>query len=266
MDVRSHFLLCVRQISVGALSLGPQNARHVKAFLLAAGHGTRLRPLTDKIPKCLAPIRGVPMLEIWLEVCRRAGIDEVLINLHENAGVVRDALNEHRNGLEVRVSEEPVLLGSAGTLLANREWVDSEPAFWVLYADVLTNTNLTHMINFHECGRPAATIGLYKVNDPSRCGIVSFDDQFVVQEFVEKPAIPKSNWAFSGLMIATPNLLDAIPQRPPVDLGFDVLPRLAGRMLAYPIEDYLLDIGTMENYQVAQTTWPGLSVNAEADA
>lgn len=231
----------------------------MKAFLLAAGHGTRLRPLTDTVPKCLVPIRGVPMLKIWLEVCRRAGIDEVLINLHAHTAVVRDALNQYRDGPKVRVSEEPALLGSAGTLLANREWVDSESCFWVLYADVLTNANLTRMIHFHEGGRSAATIGLYQVKDPSSCGIVSFDDQFVVQEFVEKPANPKSNWAFSGLMIATPELLDAIPQQSHVDLGFDVLPRLAGRMLAYPIEDYLLDIGTMENYRTAQTTWPGFS-------
>ncbi|PYX63275.1 MAG: hypothetical protein DMG74_17690 [Acidobacteria bacterium] len=60
-------------------------------------------------------------------------------------------------------------------------------------------------------------------------------------------------------MIATPALLDAIPPEPPVDLGFNVLPGLAGYMLAYPISDYVLDIGTMENYQAAQTTWPGLS-------
>jgi mannose-1-phosphate guanylyltransferase len=238
----------------------------MKAFLLAAGHGTRLQPLTNKIPKCLVPIRGVPMLEIWLEVCRRAGIDEVLINLHAHADLVRDALRRHRNGLEVRVSEEPVLLGSAGTLLVNRGWVESESAFWVLYADVLTNTNLIRMIKCHEHRQLAATIGLYKVNDPRRCGIVSFDDRFVVQEFVEKPAIPKSSWAFSGLMLATPDVINAIPPRSPVDLGFDVLPRLAGRILAFPIEDYLLDIGTMENYQAAQITWPGFAgLNAEAD-
>ncbi len=231
----------------------------MKAFLLAAGHGTRLRPLTDKIPKCLVSIQGVPMLEIWLEVCRRAGIDEVLINVHAHVDVVRKALSQHKNGLKVHVSEEPILLGSAGTLLVNRDWVSSEPYFWVLYADVLTNANLTPMVHLHKSRWPAATIGLYKVKDPSRCGIVSFDNQFVVREFIEKPAHPKSSWAFSGLMIATPELLDAVPQKPLVDLGFDVLPRLAGRMLAYPIEEYLLDIGTVENYERAQASWPGLS-------
>ena len=75
---------------------------------------------------------------------------------------------------------------------------------------------------------------------------------------MEKPAHPRSDWAFSGIMIATPMLLDSIPSRMPVDLGFDVLPRLVGQMRAYPISDYLTDVGTMENYEAAQETWPGL--------
>lgn len=230
----------------------------LKAFLLAAGRGTRLRPLTERIPKCLVPIRGVPMLEIWLEVCRRAGIDEVLINLHAHADVVREALRDKETGVVVHVSEEATLLGSAGTLVANRNWVAGESSFWVLYADVLTAADLGKMVTFHSGCESIATIGLYQVTDPSRCGVVSFDNNFVVRDFVEKPSNPTSNWAFSGLMIATPEVLNNIPDRVPVDLGFDVLPRLVGRMRAYPITDYLLDIGTMENYQAAQNSWPGV--------
>jgi len=231
----------------------------MKAFLLAAGHGTRLRPLTDTIPKCLVPIRGVPLLEIWLQVCRRAGIDEVLVNLHAHADTIRNRLCLHENGMRVRLVEEPVLLGSAGTLLANRQWVGREPYFWILYADVLTNADLGRMVDFHRARSSMATIGMYQVKDPQRCGVVTFDEGFVVRNFEEKPACPKSNWAFAGLMIATPELLDAIPERSPVDLGFDVLPQLAGRVSAYPISEYLLDIGTLANYQLAQTTWPGLA-------
>lgn len=232
----------------------------MKAFLLAAGHGTRLRPLTDRIPKCLVPICGVPLLDIWLEVCRLADIDEVLINLHAHADVVREAVREKETGVIVHLTEETTLLGSAGTLLANRNWVAGESRFWVLYGDVLTRANLGKMVNFHDHRQPIATIGLCQVDDPSRCGVVSFDSDFVVREFVEKPSHPTSNWVFSGLMIATPELLKNIPEQIPVDLGFDVLPRLVGQMRAYPITDYLLDIGTMENYQAAQNNWPGLQV------
>jgi mannose-1-phosphate guanylyltransferase len=199
------------------------------------------------------------MLQIWMEICRNAGIDEVMINLHTHAEIVRAWLRNNRNGIRVRLAEESTLLGSAGTVLANRDWVASDFCFWILYADVLTSASLGRMLEFHRARQPTATLGLYQVPDPSRCGVVSFDEQMVIREFVEKPAHPKSRWAFSGLTIATPELLTQIPPRCPVDLGFDVFPRLTGQMLAYPISDYLLDIGTLENYQAAQTGWPGLS-------
>ncbi len=83
------------------------------------------------------------------------------------------------------------------------------------------------------------------------------DKDGVIEQFVEKPADPNSNWAFSGLMIGTPEMLKVISDDIPADIGFHVLPRLAGRMVAFPIRDYLIDIGTMENYQKAQATWPG---------
>jgi mannose-1-phosphate guanylyltransferase len=230
----------------------------VKAFLLAAGHGTRLRPLTDQIPKCLVPIRGVAMLEIWFEACRRARIDQILINLHAHADAVRHVLPRCSNGLEVEVVEEPELLGSAGTLLANRDWVADEPYYWVFYADVLTNVNLSKMFTFHCRTQPQATLGLYQVRDPRRCGIVTFDKSFTIREFVEKPDHPRSNWAFSGIILAGSGWLDGVSPSFPLDLGSHVLPSLVGKIKGYPISEYLLDIGTIENYQVAQQTWPGL--------
>ena len=229
----------------------------MKAFLLAAGHGTRLRPITDNLAKCMVPIQGVPMLALWLECCRRAGIDEVLINLHANAASVHEFLRQNAAGMPVHVVEEAELLGSAGTLRANRDWIGSDDLFWVFYADVLNRADLRAMLRLHRDRQPAATLGVYQVPDPRRCGIVTTNDAGVIEEFVEKPVSPAGNWAFSGLMIGTPAMLEAIPKDTPADIGFHVLPRLTGRMVAFPIHDYLIDIGTMENYQRAQATWPG---------
>ena len=229
----------------------------MKAFLLAAGHGTRLRPITDNLAKCMVPIQGVPMLALWLECCRRAGIDEVLINLHANAGSVHEFLRRNAAGMPVHVVEEAELLGSAGTLRANRDWIGSDDLFWVFYADVLNRADLRAMLRLHRDRQPAATLGVYQVPDPRRCGIVTANDAGVIEEFVEKPANPAGNWAFSGLMIGTPAMLEAIPKDTPADIGFHVLPRPTGRMVAFPIHDYLIDIGTMENYKRAQATWPG---------
>jgi mannose-1-phosphate guanylyltransferase len=231
----------------------------MKAFLLAAGHGTRLRPITNTIPKCLVPIRGTPLLSIWLELCRKFGIDEVLINIHAHAALVRDFLRENANGIRAQVVEEEELHGSAGTLRHNRGWIAAEELFWVFYADVLCQPDLGEMLELHLRRRPTATLGVYQVPDPSRCGIVSTDADGIIQQFVEKPSVPIGNLAFAGLMIATPEIIEMIPHNRPADIGFHVLPRLIGRMQAYRISSYVIDIGTMENYQTAQRTWPGLS-------
>jgi mannose-1-phosphate guanylyltransferase len=232
----------------------------MKAFLLAGGLGTRLRPLTDRTPKCLLPIRGVPILQIWLTLCREFGIEEVLINLHSHMDSVRRFIDEdeYKHGLKIHLFEEEVLLGSAGTLLANQDWVRKETSFWVFYADVLTTTNLTQLQDFHNRHGQIATIGVYEVADPSRCGIVQVDHHGMVRDFVEKPIVPIGNLAFSGLMFATPAVLDLIPDTAPVDLGFHVLPKMVGRMTAYRIPDFLIDVGTLETYQAAQESWPGL--------
>src|ERR1700675_4211977 len=99
----------------------------MKAFLLAAGAGSRLRPLTDKIPKCLVPIKGKPLLEIWLELLGNYGVSEILINLHSHAEIVCQFLSGSFPPLEGSLVREPQLLGSAGTLAANRDWVRGEP-------------------------------------------------------------------------------------------------------------------------------------------
>ncbi len=231
----------------------------MKAFLLAAGNGTRLRPLTETTPKCLLPVGGASLLSIWLELCRRHGIDEVLINVHAHPDAIREYFACNQNGIRVRLFQEPTLLGSAGTIAANREWVAHESWFWILYADVLTNMNLRALLDFHMARRTAATLAVYRVPDPSRCGIVTLDENGEVTDFVEKPPIPLSNLAFSGVLIGTHQLLDEIPNRLPADIGFDVLPRMVNKMSAYEISDYLLDIGTLPNYKEAQATWPGLS-------
>jgi mannose-1-phosphate guanylyltransferase len=234
----------------------------MKAFLLAAGKGERLRPLTDATPKCMVPIQDIPLLKIWLELCRQHGIAEVLVNTHAHAGMVQNYLKGQRAGIKIHVTREDVLLGSAGTVLANRDWAASERDFWIFYSDVLTNANLTAMLEFHRRKDQAATMGVYEVAHPRQCGIVTVDSENIVQEFAEKPLNPRGNLAFSGILLATPAMFDLIPHRVPADIGFHVLPRLVGRVAAYPISEYLVDVGSPSSYKKAQQTWPGLGVHA----
>lgn len=234
----------------------------MKGFLLAAGNGTRLRPLTTNIPKCLVPIRGTPLLRIWLEWCSLYGIDEVLINTHAHREKVRAFIQKYDGPVRVTLVEEAELLGSAGTLYRNRSFVEGEPEFAVMYADVLTNCRLDSILEFHRRRASLLTLGTYAVPNPTQCGIVVADEEGKVIEFTEKPRYPRANTAFSGVMIAAPAVLESLQETKSVDIGFDLLPQFINRMYAVPSQEYLLDIGTLEKYEQAQREWPGLQPTA----
>lgn len=152
----------------------------MKAYLLAAGEGTRLGQLTKTVPKCLVPIKGKPLLHYWLRLCERYGISHLLLNLHHLPHLVEQFLDSASYRPKIKTFYEEKLLGSAGTILAN-----------------------------------------------------------------------------AGVYIASPEIFDYIPNKEVVDLGFDVLPRLARKMYGYLIREYLLDVGTWENYKKAQKEFPG---------
>jgi len=232
----------------------------MKAFLLAAGEGTRLRPLTQSIPKCLIPIQGTPLLAIWLDLLARSGFDEVLVNLHHLPERVTDFLSRHDSKLRVETRYEPTLLGSAGTVLANRDFVDGERDFLVAYADNLTNAPLADMCAFHRSREEEMTLGVTRTDRPSEKGILVVDDSDTVVAFEEKPKRPRSDLANAGIYVARPGIFDAFAEvrtGAALDFGFHVLPALAHRSNVYRISSFLMDIGTPEAYDTAQRTWPG---------
>ena len=229
----------------------------MKAYLLAAGEGTRLGQLTKTIPKCLVPIKGKPLLDYWLRLCERYGISHLLLNLHHLPDLVEEFLDSTSYRLKIKTFYEERLLGSAGTIAVNRDFVAGEEAFFILYADNLTDVNLQKMRKFHMNHGGICTIGLFKANNPKECGIAELNADGLVVDFVEKPDHPKSDLANAGVYIANPGIFDYIPKREVVDLGFDVLPRLVGKMYGYLIREYLLDVGTWENYEKAQKEFPG---------
>lgn len=231
----------------------------MKAFLLAAGHGTRLRPLTDTVPKCLLPVAGTPILGLWLQLLGRHGVDEVLINLHAHAEAVRSYLCVNPPPLSVRLVHEPDLLGSAGTLRHNRAWIGTDDLVWVCYADVLTNCDLDRVFAHHRSQRELATLLLCRVPDPARCGIAEVANGRITA-FQEKPEKPRSNLAFAGVMLLQTEALDSIPDHSPCDIGGDLLPRLQSRMAYTELKptEFLMDIGTLENYHWVQEHWPGI--------
>lgn len=234
----------------------------MKAFLLAAGEGRRLRPLTETIPKCLVPICGTPLLALWFQLLERHGITNVLVNLHYAHERVRDFLASHATALDVTAVHEPRLLGSAGTVLNNRRFVDGEDRFLVVYADNLTNVDLGRMVRFHDARDLPLTIGVVPTDRPREKGTVILDDEARVVAFEEKAPEPRSNLSNAGIYVAGQALFDYMPGalngHGVLDFGYDVFPKMVPRVSAYQIEDFLMDIGTPENYELGQRRWPGL--------
>lgn len=240
----------------------------MKAFLLAAGMGTRLRPYTDTLPKCLMPIHAKSLLEIWIDLFEAHGVDRVLINTHHLAEQVDQAVARlmAKSAIEITTVYEPELLGSGGTILKNRNFIDSGEDFLIAYADNLTDVNLSAMIAFHGSQKAAGkllTMGLFKTATPQACGIAILNANHTVTGFEEKPENPQSNLANAGIYVATYSVLEAcreIRQRNDekiLDLGLHILPRLVGRMGGYEIGEYLADIGTRKAYARALEAWPG---------
>ena len=237
----------------------------LKAFILAAGLGTRLKPLTNEVPKCLLPINGKPLLQIWLEHLSRQGIDEVLVNTHWHHQKVEAFLETwHSDFLRVIPYYEPRLLGSGGTILANKHWLEPGAPFFILYGDNLTNVDLKNMLAFHRQHGLPFTLGVFKSRTPEQCGIAEVGEDGVVTGFVEKPREPKSNLAAAGIYVADRRIFRFFPvleagwergSNIPLDLGLHIIPRLKGRMKAYPIHEFLMDIGTLGQYEKAQATW-----------
>jgi NDP-sugar pyrophosphorylase family protein len=236
----------------------------MKAMILAAGEGTRLRPFTLHMPKPMLPVAGRPTLEwifLWL---RFHGITELIVNLHHQPQPVMSRFGDgHPWGVQLTYSVEPTILGTAGGV-KRVERLLTQP-FVVVYGDVLTDMDLGQLLRFHQSQdeTPHATLSLYRVPNPQECGIVEVNDQHRVTRFVEKPPADQifSELANAGVLIFDPPLLASVPSDGFSDISRDLLPLLLKQgvpLYGWPIEEsvYLIDIGTPEKYERVQREWP----------
>jgi len=228
-----------------------------KALLLAAGLGTRLRPLTDSLPKCLVPIAGQPLLAYWFDALAQAGIHEVLINTHHLPAQVREFLADwNRRGFHAAEAFEPVLLGSAGTIAAHADWADDADDLLIVYTDNLSDIDLAAFMQSHRERGQAMTMLLFRAADPRACGIAELDASGRVVAFEEKPAAPKSDLANAGVYAVTAAAWREIAAMQAFDIGFEVLPRFVGRMQGHAHASYHRDIGTLAALDEAQRVAP----------
>ena len=226
----------------------------MRAILLAAGFGTRLRPITDIVPKCLVNINGKPLLDIWLEKLFGAGVERVLINTHYLSKIVEDFVNQSEYKSKIDLLHEPVLLGTAGTLFACEKFVGNEPVI-LAHADNLSTFNVLDFIGTHKSRPPQCnmTMMLFKTKDPKSCGIVELDEMGVVVGFHEKSMNPPSTLANAAIYIVEPGLISEFHSKNPqaTDISTQIIPKNLGRIFTYLNTHYHRDIGTQESLRLA---------------
>ena len=227
----------------------------MKALLLAAGFGTRLRPLTDHTPKCLVEIRGKPLLAYWLELLFTGGIERVLINTHYLPEKVQQFVDKSLYKGMIEIAHEEVLLGTASTLLHNRKFSEAE-ALLVAHADNLTRFSVADFIHSHNKRPPGVDITMmtFDTDAPQHCGIVLVDETNIVRTFHEKVENPPGTIANAAVYIFEPNVTAFIQSldRNSLDISNDVVPHFMGRIQTFHNFDYHRDIGNMASLNAAE--------------
>jgi len=226
----------------------------MRALLLAAGLGTRLRPLTNSMPKCLVPINGQPLLDIWLERLTKAGFGPFLVNTHYLSKQVESFLEASPYRNQVSLVHESQLRGTAGTLIENLNFFEGMDGM-LIHADNYCLADLKDFLLAHR-NRPSEclmTMMTFRTTEPSSCGIVKLNEFGVVVEFFEKNKEPPGNLANGAVYILSSELLKILDDNSNnfKDFSVEVLPKLIGKIFTYETQEIFLDIGKPESYMAA---------------
>ncbi len=227
------------------------------AVLLIAGLGTRLRPLTCRIPKCLVEIRTKPLLEYWLDSLEQARFKRVYLNGFYLPERVAEFLNERRKNysFDIHFIVEEQLTGTGGFVKKLEPELQNEEFFFFGHGDNYCNIDIAKFADAHRCSGLPLSVALFRAANPSQCGIVEeLSPEGTVMKFVEKPPHPATNLASAALFMMNPAVLADIPAAPVVDFSREVLPLYQGRMHGFELDGFNIDVGTPEQYMLAQQT------------
>jgi mannose-1-phosphate guanylyltransferase len=216
--------------------------------------GTRLRPITDSIPKCLVPIHGRPLLDYWFDLLFDAGVDRILVNTHYLADTVTRHVASSPFADRVDLVYEETLLGTGGTVVANHAYFGSEPLL-LAHADNLTDFDVAGLLAAHRSRPPvvAMTMLAFRTDTPQSCGILELDERNLVRAFHEKVANPPGNLANAAVYILESEVVEraAALGKSVIDLQTELIPGFLCRILAVETNGYHRDIGTPESLQLA---------------
>ena len=229
----------------------------IRSLLLAAGLGTRLRPLTLKIPKCLVKIGKESLLENWINKLQDIGVEKILINTFYMSEKVDSFLdNKYKNNKKIKNFNENKLLGTAGTLIANIDFFYDSIGL-MIHVDNFTQMGLEALIEAHN-NKPKScilTMLTFTSNDPRSCGIVEIDNKGIVVNFHEKLENPPGEIANGAVYVFNNDFLDWLMENHPKakDFSTEVLPFLSGKIYTYHTKMPYVDIGTPNKLKEARS-------------
>src|SRR4051812_40644471 len=224
----------------------------MKAVIMAGGEGTRLRPLTSNCPKPMLPLANRPMMEHIVGLCKRHGIDEIVVTVAFLANQIRTYFGDGSAfGVRMVYATEDQPLGTAGSVRNAMDELDER--FLVISGDVLTDIDLGGILDFHDEKEALATIGLVKVENPLEFGIVITKEDGAIERFLEKPTWGQvfSDTINTGIFVLEPDVFDFIPEGRPVDFSSEVFPALLEAdkpLYGFTCEGYWEDVGTLDAY------------------
>ena len=220
-----------------------------RVILMVGGLGTRLRPLTQDTPKPMLKVGNKPILQTIVEKFAEYGFVNITMCVNFNASIIRDYFGDGKEfGVNIDYVLEQKRMGTAGALSLLKER-PSEP-FFVMNGDLLTNVNFEHIFNYHVLNKATATMCVREYDYEVPYGVVKMNDNKIV-EITEKPV--QKFFVSAGIYMLSPEILDLIPQDEFYDMPtlFEKLIKLSKNVISFPIREYWLDIGRMEEYQRA---------------
>jgi mannose-1-phosphate guanylyltransferase/phosphomannomutase len=229
----------------------------IRAMVMAAGAGTRLRPLTNELPKPMVPIVNRPVLQYTIENLKRHGITDIVLNLHNHPDVIKNYFKDGGAwGVKIEYSYEPELLGTAGGVKKVEAFL-KQGTFLVMSGDGLSSVNLKNLLQFHISKKALGTIGLTPVDTRFDYGVTLTHKSGRITRFIEKPKWSDvfSNQVNTGIYVFESEALAFIPKGRIYDFGHELWPLLLKKkkpIFGYAIKDYWCDVGNLNEYRRAQ--------------
>jgi len=224
----------------------------MKAFILAAGLGKRLKPLTYKTPKCLLKIKGVPLLDIWLEKLVQAGVKKIYINTNHLSHKIIKHVNKSIYFKKIKIIKEKKLYGTAGSLYRNLKYFSDSKNLIFLHGDNFTEEKISRLIKFHNKNslKSCMTIMTFRTDYPKECGIITKDSKNNMIAYYEKVKEFRGNIANSAIYILNKKFLTEFKKKHKNSINFskEVVPHYINRAKVFHSTKKFDDIGTFKNY------------------